>query len=121
MATTAVKAYIAPMNRTDCLSLQQLRNWLRLHQKRLRYGDPLPSITSLADRAGVHRDTLYALMNGDRVEGRTQIVLSRVAREVDAEVAGITKTKVLSIRIENGYPAIKLGAGLADVFLRIRY
>ena len=39
-------------------------------------------IVDIANRAGIHRDTIYALLNGDRVCGRTQYALSRVMQEV---------------------------------------
>ena len=45
------------------LSLRQISEALRLHQKRLQLGDDLPTLTELAERAGVHRDTLYEALN----------------------------------------------------------
>ena len=97
------------MNRTVSLSQQQLRDFLRLHQRRLAAGDKLPTLSDIALRAGLHRDTLYALLDGDRVEARTQNGLSRVVREIEDETAATNKTRLLSIRIEGGAPRLRIG------------
>ena len=97
------------MNRSEILSLNQIRDWLRVHQRRLAAGDKLPSISEIARRAGLHRDTIYALLNGDHVEARTQLGVSRVIREVEEETVAYPKSKLLSISIRDGKPSIRMG------------
>ena len=46
---------------------------LSTHQKRLKMGDKLPSLSELAERAGLHRDTLYQAINGERISQISQI------------------------------------------------
>jgi DNA-binding transcriptional MocR family regulator len=48
------------------LSQAEIQRLLRTHQKRLQMGDSLPSISELADRAGLHRDTLYQAIAGQK-------------------------------------------------------
>jgi DNA-binding transcriptional regulator YhcF (GntR family) len=104
------------MNRPKALSLSQLREWLRVHQRRLAAGDKLPTISDIARRAGLHRDTIYALLNGDHVETRTQNGLSRVIREIEEETALYPKTKLLSIRMNHGMPRIQIGLDSKRIF-----
>ena len=70
------------MNKT--LSLAQIRSWLQAHQKRLQYGDLVIPISAIANKAGISRQTLYAVLNGERAEfGQVaQIRLSRVIQEI---------------------------------------
>jgi DNA-binding transcriptional regulator YhcF (GntR family) len=93
------------------LALLELRNKLKIHQKRLKAGDALPTLTELANRAGVHRDTIYALLNGDRVCQRTQYSLSRVLREVEQETYLTPKTKLLSLSFNQGGVSLQIGLG----------
>ncbi len=98
------------MERTNILSLNQIRDWLRLNIKRRGMGDTyLPTVQEIASRAGLHRDTVQALMAGDHVETRTQYGLSRVIREVEDETATYPRSKVMCIRISGGMPQIRLG------------
>jgi len=93
------------------LALLDLRNKLKIHQKRLKAGDALPTLTELANRAGVHRDTIYALLNGDRVCQRTQYSLSRVLREVEQETYLTPKTKLLSLSFNQSGVTLHIGLG----------
>ena len=80
-------------------SFNDLRCWFKLHQSRLVSGDKLPSISEVAKRAGCHRDTIYSLLNGQRVEPRIQYALSWVIDEIEEETRGLTKTKLMNIQI----------------------
>lgn len=66
------------------LSLAQIRSWLQAHQKRLQYGDLVIPISAIANKAGISRQTLYAVLNGERAEfGQVaQIRLSKVIQEI---------------------------------------
>ena len=97
------------MNRTDILSQQQLRDCLRQHQKRLAVGDKLPTMSDIARQSGLHRDTIYALLNGDHVEHQTQVRLSLVVKNMQIELAGVAKTKLLSIDLRGSKPRLIIG------------
>ena len=76
---------------------------------RLRAGDGIPTLSSIAKRAGIHRDTIYALLNGDRVCQRTQYALSRVLREVELETALTPKTKLMSLSFNQNGVSLQVG------------
>jgi predicted transcriptional regulator len=98
------------------LSLSQIRSFLKVHQKRLRAGDDLPSIKAFADHAGVHRDTLYALIDGDRISIRSQYAISKAIKEVVAQTAGQAKTKVMSIDLTAAGPKLTFGINKLNIF-----
>jgi len=85
--------------------------WLLTHQKRLRAGDELPTITSIADRAGIHRDTLYEAING-RMSETTQRRLSIVIERLEAEFECKFRTKLAHVTIANNH--IRLGFGISN-------
>jgi hypothetical protein len=93
------------------LTQTQIREWLASHQKRLRVGDDLPPITEVANRAGVHRDTLYACMAGDRINLRSQYALSRVVTELEGEIQRKTRTRLMSISLAGGQAQLRFGIG----------
>ena len=93
----------------ECLSLFRLRNLFKEHQRRLAAGDKLQSITEIAQRAGIHRDTIYALLSGERISPRSQYALSRVISELQEEINHITKTRIMSISFDAAGPRIKFG------------
>ena len=97
-------------------SLAQLQVLLKQHQKRLRAGDALPAIVDIANRAGIHRDTIYAVLKGDRVCGRTQYALSRVMHEIEVETLQLPKTKLMSINFKNGSASLQIGLGSQSFF-----
>jgi hypothetical protein len=97
------------------LDFNHLRSWLRTHQHRLRVGDELPFISNIAKRAGIHRDTIYACLNGDKVSERTQYALTRVMREIEQETASITKTRLMSISLNQGVPRLHIGLQAAPI------
>ena len=97
-------------------SLAQIQALLKQHQRRLRAGDAFPTIVEIANRAGIHRDTIYALLNGDRVCGRTQYALSSVIREVEVETALLPKTKLMSVTFKNGSAGLQIGLAKQPLF-----
>jgi hypothetical protein len=93
------------------LSFAKIRKSLKTHQKRLQFGENLQSISEIAKRAGVHRDTLYACLNGDRINGRTQYALSKVLEEIEAENMYKSKTKIMNISIGKNGANLNFGIG----------
>lgn len=94
----------------NCLSIQQIQRWLTHHQKRLQYGDLVPSMVSIANRACVSRQTLYAVLNGERTEfGRVaQIRLSRVIQEITNE-PNYQVSKMVRVDLSSGVARIRFG------------
>jgi hypothetical protein len=66
-------------------------------------------MTSIAERAGVHRDTLYALLNGERISPRSQYAIDRALREIEEENVGITKTRVMHVTLGSDGPGLGFG------------
>ena len=91
------------------LSTPTLFVFIKAHQYRLRAGDTLPCLADIAARAGVHRDTIYALLNGEHVSARTQYALSHVMRKIEEEGVGYTKTRLMSISLSQGVPRLHIG------------
>lgn len=89
-----------------CLSLASIRKWLDVHQQRLRVGDVLPTVTEIAERAGISRQSVYNLMRDDRTQfGEVvQIRLSRTIQQIDAE-SGTNKTNLMRIAVGQNGPA----------------
>ena len=92
-------------------SLANLQILLSQHRKMLAAGDNLPTLTELAKRAGIHRDTIYSLLNGNRVCQRTQYALSSVLREVEQETFQIPKTKLMSLSFNQHGVSLQIGLG----------
>ena len=98
------------------ISQAYVRAYLKVHQKRLRAGDDLPSIKAIAEFAGVHRDTLYALIDGDRISIRSQYAISKAIKEVEAQTADQTKTKVMSVDLTAAGPKLNFGINKLNIF-----
>ena len=94
----------------DCLSISQIQEALKWHQKRLSMGDNILTISELADIAGISRQTLYKFMKGERSEfGEVaQIRLSRMLMRVTEEPSYM-QTNVARIDLTSGVPKIKFG------------
>ena len=92
------------------LAIKQIQEWLKVHQKRLQYDDFIPPMTAIADRAGVSRQTLYAILNGERSEfGQVaQIRLSRVISQISSE-PNYQHSKIARIDLSSSMPKIKFG------------
>jgi hypothetical protein len=98
------------------ISQTYIRTYLKVHQKRLRSGDNLPTFKAIADLAGVHRDTLYCLINGDRISIRGQYAISKAIKEVEAQTANQTKTKVMSVDLTAAGPKLSFGINKLNIF-----
>lgn len=91
------------------LSLSEIRQWLELLARRRRFGEPVPSISEVADRSGLSRQTVYSLLRDERSEfgERAQIRLSHVIRQISADPSFI-RSRLLSIKMTTNGPLIKL-------------
>ena len=104
------------------LSRSDIASWLRQHQRRLRAGDKLPSLTEIAYMAGIHRDTIYvAISGGERVspvtQGRLSVIIQRV--ETDLRERGPQRTRVMHVTLSGQGAALHFG-GAATQLLRKR-
>jgi hypothetical protein len=100
------------MRPTTLISLRQL---LHLHRKRLRAGDQLPSMSELANLAGVHRDTLYALIAGEKVNERSQYAISKALEEVAASQV-YQPSRLLSVNLGGNGPKLSFGLARLNIF-----
>lgn len=93
-----------------CLTIKQTQLWLKNHQNRLLFGDSILSISEVANRAGISRQTLYAILNGERSEfGQTaQIRLSRVIKQISSEPS-YQHSNIARIDLSGSSPRIKFG------------
>jgi hypothetical protein len=99
------------------LPIHQLRLILKTYQKRLKMGDKLPSITELASNAGIHRDTMYALLAGEKINLRSQYAISKVLVVV-MERQWSRPSRLLSIEIQDGRPKINFGLSRLKINLK---
>lgn len=92
------------------LSIAQIQLWLKIHQKRLSYDNLIPSFKIIADRAGISRQTLYAIINGKRSEfgPLAQIRLSRVISQISSEPS-YQYSKMARIDFTSTLPRIRFG------------
>ena len=92
------------------LSIKQIQDWLNFHRKRLSFGDAVPTFSEIADRAGISRQTLYAVLRSERSEfGEVaQIRLSRVIQQITAEPA-FKSSRVARVDLNSAIPTIKFG------------
>jgi DNA-binding transcriptional regulator YhcF (GntR family) len=95
---------------------KEIRPALSVLQKRLKAGDDLPSLSEIAKRAGLHRDTIYAFLKGENVHIRTQFALSKVIKEIELETQYIQKTRLMSIALTNSGPKLNIGLSQKAVF-----
>jgi len=97
------------METTLGLSRVQIQLQLKTHQKRLQMGDKLPSLSELAERAGLHRDTLYQAINGERISQISQIRLERILKLIASEPQ--PPSRLMHVNINKGYPVLGFGVG----------
>jgi hypothetical protein len=97
------------------IAQNDLRNLLKTHQKQLEAGDQLPSIVELANIAGVHRDTIYSLLAGRKINARSQYALSKVMLLLNARSLGKT-SKLMSIKFISGNAKLFFGICESDIF-----
>lgn len=74
-------------------------------------------MSELASLAGVHRDTLYSLMAGERVNERSQFAISKALKEV-MESKWNQPSRLLSIDLGSDGPKIKFGFGNENLLAR---
>ena len=98
------------INTKPSVTLAHLREWLSLQQRRLRAGDSCVTLSAIADRAQISRQTIYALLRDDRSQfGEVaQIRLSRVIRQISADSA-YQHTRLMTIDLSGGTPRLVLG------------
>jgi hypothetical protein len=102
------------------MSQDQIRFSLKTYQKRLRAGDDLPSITEIAEYAGCHRDSIYAILNGDHVAYRTQYALSKAVKHLDEVCQQSSKTKLMHIKLTQNNARVGFGISTYPVLSRTR-
>ena len=92
------------------LSIKQIQEALKWHQKRLSMGDDIPTMSELAETAGISRQTLYKFIKGERSEfGEVaQIRLSRMLMRVSEEPSYM-QTNIARIDLTSGVPKIRFG------------
>ena len=92
------------------MSLVEIRNWFVCHQRRQALGESVLSISKIADRAGISRQTLYALLRNERSEfGEVaQIRLSRAIAQISADPA-YQHSKLMRVSFSSGTPRLQFG------------
>ena len=100
------------------LTRQDISLRLQTHQRRLRAGDDLPSISEIARRAGLHRDTLYSVLNGNGIHPRSQYALSRVLDELETELIDKAKTRLMSVALGPQGPRLSIGLQAKPILQR---
>lgn len=100
---------------SETRSLVTLQKDLKLYQRRLNSGDSLPPISKLASIAGVHRDTLYALLAGDRINQRSQYAISKALTEV-MKSQWNQSSRLVSIDLGSEGPRLRFGLAKTNVF-----
>ena len=91
-------------------SIAEIQDFLNWHQKRLAMGDAIPTMSEVAERAGMSRQTLYAILNGERAEfgQAAQIRLNLVIGRLVAEPS-YQHSKVARVDFTSGMPRIRFG------------
>jgi len=92
------------------LSIYQLRTYFKEHQLKLHLGDEMPSISEMARRAEVHRDTIYSLIDGNRINLQSQLHLSKVVEEMQVEPSKGSISKIMNLSITSS--GVKIGFGI---------
>jgi len=98
------------MTSLNTLSIQQIQKALKWHQKRLSMGDDIPTMSVLAELAGISRQTLYKFIKGERSEfGEvTQIRLSRLITKISSDMS-YQSSKIARVDLSSGAPRIRFG------------
>jgi hypothetical protein len=94
----------------DTLSIVQIRDWFDNLKRRRELGEIVPSISEIAQRACLSRQTVYALLRDERPEfGATaQIRLSRIIEQISADPA-YRHTRLMSVDLSGGTPRLRFG------------
>ncbi len=77
----------------ESLSINEICRWFEVLKRRRAYGERVPSISEVADRACLSRHTVYALLRDERSEFgiKAQIRLSRVIAQVSTDERGLSR------------------------------
>jgi len=94
----------------ETLTINQIKQVLYSHQKRLLCGDSIPAMSEIAKRSGISRQTLYAMLNGERAEfGQVaQIRLSRVIQEITSH-PDYQISRMMRLDLSGAAPRIRFG------------
>jgi hypothetical protein len=94
----------------NTLTIQYLQSWLLVHQKRLQVGDLVLPFSAIATKAGMSRQTLYAILNGERTEfgQAAQIRLSRVIQQITSD-PDYQVSRMMRLDLSGVAPRIKFG------------
>ena len=92
------------------LSLSSIIDFLNRHKRASKNGSGAIGISEIARRAGISRQTVYALMRNSRSEfgESAQIRLSRVIQQISADPA-YPQGRVMRIDLSGGAPRIRFG------------
>ena len=95
---------------TKALSLSQILLWFDTLKRRRELGEAVPSVTEIANRAGISRQTVYALLRNERTEfGEVaEIRLSRVITQISSDPS-FQHTRLMRVSIESGRPSLSFG------------
>jgi hypothetical protein len=72
-------------------------------------------MSELANLAGVHRDTLYALIAGEKVNERSQYAISKALEEVAASQV-YQPSRLLSVNLGGNGPKLSFGLARLNIF-----
>ncbi len=97
------------------LSMSRLRILLLQYQTRLRLGERVPRMNELAAISGVHRDTLYSLIAGNRICERSQYAISKALKMVNESSAN-QPSRLLFIELGRGGPQLRFGLNNLNIF-----
>jgi len=92
------------------LSIREIRSWFDLLRRRRELGEVVPSVSEIAERACISRQTIYALLRDERPEfGATaQIRLSRVIQQISADPA-YQQTRLMRLTLSPDGPRLRIG------------
>jgi len=92
------------------LSISDINVWLINHRKRIEFGDSICSFAEISYRAGISRQTLYAILNNERSEfGEVaQIRLSRVIQEITSQ-PDYQVSRMMRLDFSGAAPRIRFG------------
>ena len=92
------------------LSIAQIRDWFDKLKRRRELGEVVPSVSEIAERACLSRQTVYALLRDERPEfGATaQMRLSRVIQKISADPA-YQQTRLMRLSLSPDGPRLHIG------------
>ncbi len=72
-------------------------------------------MTELANIAGVHRDTLYSLIDGKRISERSQYAISKALSTLP-ELSPSQPSRLLSVTLSTDGPNLRFGFVSPNIF-----